>query len=133
MQDENYANKVNHIANLLFSEDVKKILNGYCNMKYKIAKNQDLLKTLEEALGKLNITWCDWEDFVIQRTGWDWKINEKDNGKKYFNFIDNVSKHKYIRRIENIHKSLISHARVKYDFDNYSRFNTRNLITCLET
>jgi hypothetical protein len=41
--------------------------------------------------------------------------------------------HKYKGRIENIHKSLITHVRVKYDFENYSRFNTRNLITCLET
>jgi hypothetical protein len=28
---------------------------------------------------------------------------------------------------------LISHTRVRYDVENYSRFNTRNLITCLET
>jgi hypothetical protein len=69
----------------------------------------------------------------VQGTGWDWKVNEKDNGRKYFNFIDRVSGHKYKGRIENIHKSLISHTRVPYDFENYSRFNTRNLITCLET
>jgi SNF2 family DNA or RNA helicase len=84
-------------------------------------------------LSELNITWCDWDDFKWQSLGWDWKINEKDNGKKYFNFIDKTSEHKYKGRIENIHKSLIFHTRVAFDFENYSRFNTRNLITCLET
>jgi hypothetical protein len=41
--DEYNAYKVNHIANLLSSEEGKKILNGYCNLKGKIAKNQDLM------------------------------------------------------------------------------------------
>jgi hypothetical protein len=133
MVNEYNAYKVNHVANLLSSEDGKKILGGCLNMTGKIAKNQDLVKALEDALGKLNITWCDWDDFKVQRTTWEWKTNEKDDNKSYFNFIDRSSKHKYKGRIENIHKSLISHTRVAFDFENYSRFNTRNLITCLET
>jgi hypothetical protein len=99
MENEYYAYKVNHVANLLSSEDGKKILKGYCDLKGKITTNQDLVKGLEDALEILNIKWCDWEDFVLQGTGWDWKINEKDNGKKYFNFIDRVSGHKYNGRM----------------------------------
>jgi hypothetical protein len=57
---------VNHVANLLSSEDGKKILKGYYDLKGKIAKNQDLVEGLETALSELHITWCDWEDFKLQ-------------------------------------------------------------------
>jgi hypothetical protein len=124
---------VNHVANLLSSEDGKNILNGYVLLKGKVARNQDLVKDLKEALKWLNIKWCDWDDFVLQGVNWDWKINEKDNGKQYFNFIDTTSNHKYKGVKENIHKSVIAHSKVKYDYENYVRFNTRNLITCLDT
>jgi hypothetical protein len=110
---------VNHVANLLSSEDGKKILNGYLLLKGKVARNQDLVKDLKEALKWLNIKWCDWDDFVLQGVNWDWKINEKDNWKQYFNFIDTTSQHKYKGIKENIHKSVIAHSKVKYDYENY--------------
>jgi hypothetical protein len=119
---------------LLNKDDI--IWNGRNDFKYlkgKITRNQDLNVSLDEALSELNIEWKDWEDFKLQGINWDWKCDEKDKGRKHFIFVDNMSKHKYKGRIENIHKSLITHVRVKYDFENYSRFNTRNLITCLET
>jgi hypothetical protein len=130
--NEYYAYKINQVANLLSSEDGKKILNGYISLNKKIARNQDLVEDLKEALKELNIKWCDWEDSKLQGMNWEWKVNEKDEGKQYFNFIDTTSGHKYKGRKENIHKSVIAHSKVKFDYENYSRFNTRNLITCLD-
>jgi hypothetical protein len=40
--------------------------------------------------------------------------NEK-NGKQQFNFIDKVIKHEYKGNVENIYKSLIVHAKMKYE------------------
>jgi hypothetical protein len=117
---------VNHVANLLSSEDGKKMLNGYIDLKGKLARNQDLVEDLKEALDKIRIEWCDWKDFVLQRMNWEWKINEKDNGHQYFNFINKSSQHKYKGRRENIHKSVVAHTKVVFDYENYSRFNTRN-------
>jgi hypothetical protein len=57
MKDEYDAYKVNHIANLLSSEEGKKILIGYNELKDKITKNQDLIHSLEESLSRLNIKW----------------------------------------------------------------------------
>jgi hypothetical protein len=118
---------------MLSSEDGKKMLNGYRNLKGKIARNQDLVEDLEKALDAISIKWCDWDDFVLQGINWDWRTNEKDNNHQFFNFIDLTSEHKYKGRKENIHKSVVAHTKVQFDFENYSRFNTRNLITCLDT
>jgi hypothetical protein len=74
------------------------------------------VEDLREALNELSIRWCDWEDFELQGVNWEWKINEKDEGKQYFNFIDTTSEHKYKGRIENIHKSVIAHSKVKFDY-----------------
>jgi hypothetical protein len=53
--DEYDTYKVNHVANLMSSEEGKRILVGYIEMKDKITKNQDLIVSLERALGRLNI------------------------------------------------------------------------------
>jgi hypothetical protein len=39
----------------------------------------------------------------------------------------------YDDNLKNIHRSLVNHARIGYDHENYSRFNTRGLINCMET
>jgi hypothetical protein len=105
--NEYYGYKVNHVANLLSSEDGKKILKGYIYLNKKIARNQDLVEDLKEALNELNIRWCDWEDFELQRMNWEWKANEKDDGKQYFNFIDTTSEHKYKGRKRTFTKVLL--------------------------
>jgi TfoX/Sxy family transcriptional regulator of competence genes len=55
MRDEYDAYKVNHVANLLSSEEGKMILIGYYEMKDRITRNQDLIKSLEDSLSRLNI------------------------------------------------------------------------------
>jgi hypothetical protein len=47
--------------------------------------------------------------------------------------IDQISKYEYKGNLENINKSLITCAKMKFDYENYSRFNSRGLIYCLET
>jgi hypothetical protein len=66
MRDEYDAYKVNHIANLMSSEEGKKNLVGYIEMKNKVTKNQDLIVFLEKALSRLNISWQDWNEFKLQ-------------------------------------------------------------------
>jgi hypothetical protein len=39
----------------------------------------------------------------------------------------------YDGTLKNIHRSLVNHARIDYDYENYCRFNTRGLINCMET
>jgi hypothetical protein len=39
----------------------------------------------------------------------------------------------YDGNLKNIHRSLVNHARIGYDYENYSRFNTRGLINCMKT
>jgi hypothetical protein len=107
MIDEYDAYKVNLFANLMSYEEDKKILIGYNEMKSKITKNQDLIVALEKSLKRLNIIWQDWEDFKLQGINWEWRSDEKENGRESFNFVDLVSQHKYKGKVENIHKSLI--------------------------
>jgi hypothetical protein len=83
-------------------------------------------------LNHLKIDWPDWERFKADRLNFEWTPNEKKNGKSQFRFIDARTKHEYSSRVENIHKCLIEHARIVYDYDNYSRHYTRGLINCLE-
>jgi hypothetical protein len=39
---------------------------------------------------------------------------------------------KYHGNIKNMHRNLIEHARKSHDFQNYSRFNTIDLINCMQ-
>jgi hypothetical protein len=50
-----------------------------------------------------------------------------------FRFEDLSTKTVYDGNLKNIHRSLVNHARIGYDHENYSRFNTRGLINCMET
>jgi hypothetical protein len=129
MVDEYATYKVSHIVNLLSTVEGKKILEGYINLKGRITKNQDLIFSLQEALDHLKIKWHDWSNFFDQGTKWDWSINEKKKGgEKQFKFVEARSGYKYKGKAENIHKNLIAHARLGYNFNNYYRFNTRSLI-----
>jgi hypothetical protein len=47
MMDEYAAYKINHIANLMSTEEGKKTLHGYINFKKKIAANQDLIRSFD--------------------------------------------------------------------------------------
>jgi hypothetical protein len=61
----------------------------------------------------------------LKREGdkFNWLNNEK-SGKLQFTMIDRTSKNVYRVSIENLHKSLVSHSKVKYD--NYSRLIPRD-------
>jgi hypothetical protein len=59
MNDEYAAYKVNHINNLMLTEEEKRILIGYLCFNKKLAHNQNLIEILEKALNHLNINWLD--------------------------------------------------------------------------
>jgi hypothetical protein len=63
MEDEYAAYKINHVANLLSTEEGRNILIGYVNFNKRIAKNQDVIASFEEALKTLNVDLPDWERF----------------------------------------------------------------------
>jgi hypothetical protein len=63
MQDEYAAYKINHVANLLTNEEGKSILLGYTKISKKIAKNQDVIKSFEDAMESLKVELPDWERF----------------------------------------------------------------------
>jgi hypothetical protein len=107
------------------TEEGKKILNGYIHFLKKIASNQDLIGFFEKTLNHWKLDWPDWERFKADRLNFEWTSNEKKNGKLQFHFINERTKHEYCGKVENIHKCLIEHARIVYDYDNYSRYNTR--------
>jgi hypothetical protein len=44
-----------------------------------------------------------------------------------------LAKVKCHENIKNIHRSLIEYSRITYGFQNYSRYNTIDLINCVET
>jgi hypothetical protein len=132
MKDEYAAYKVNHITNLMSITDEPKILDGYLNMKRKVAKHQSLIDSLEEVLNHLGTKWLDWKDFVKERRKFEWTANEKTN-KKQFKFEDKTTGILVKDNLKNIHRSLVNQARIGYDYENYSRFNTRGLINCMET
>jgi hypothetical protein len=131
MEDEYASYKIHHITNLMATTDGKGILDGYLNCKKKTAQHLDLLGSLEKALGDLNIDWLDWNDFKQKRRSFNWTLNEK-TGKPQFRFIDKTTKETIEGNLLNFHKTIINHARIKYDYDNYTRFNTRGLINCIE-
>jgi hypothetical protein len=79
----------------------------------------------------LKIDWLDWNDFKQKRRSFNWTLNEK-TGKPQFRFIDTTTKETIEGNLMNFHKTIINHARIKYDYHNYSRFNTRGLINCME-
>jgi hypothetical protein len=102
------------------------------NFKKKIVANQYLIGSFEKALNHLKIDWPDEKRFKADRLNFEWAPNEKKNWKLQFHFIDARTKHEYNGNVENSHKCLFEHARRVYDYDNYSRYNTRGLINCLE-
>jgi hypothetical protein len=55
MKDEYAAYKVHRIVNLLPTTDGRGILDGYLNMKKKVAKHLSLIDSLEEVLNHLRI------------------------------------------------------------------------------
>jgi hypothetical protein len=114
MEDEYAAYKIHHVANLMATSDVREILNGYLNLNKKVAKHPDLLGSLDKALEHLNITWLDWDEFKNKRRKFEWTQNQK-NDKLPFRIKDNTTKEVYTGNLKNIHRSLLSHARIIYD------------------
>jgi hypothetical protein len=55
MDDKYTAYKVHHIANLISTEEGKRIVMDYLSFKKKLARNQDLIEILEKALEHLKI------------------------------------------------------------------------------
>jgi hypothetical protein len=132
MEDEYASYKIHHIANLMATSDGKGILDGYLNYKKKTAQHLDLLGSIDKALEDLKIDWLDWTDFKQKRRSFSWSTNEK-TGKPQFRFVDKTTNETIEDNLTNFHSTLINHAKIKYDYDNFSRFNTRGLINCMET
>jgi hypothetical protein len=132
MVDKYGAHKVNHIANLMSTTDGGEILDDYLNIKRKMTKHLSLIDSLEEGLNHLGTKWIDWEDFVKEMRKFEWTANEKTN-KKQFKFEDKTTRILVESNLKNIHRSLVNHTRIGYDYENYSRFKTRGLIICMET
>jgi hypothetical protein len=127
MEDQYAAYKVNHVAKLMSTEEGRRILVVCINLREKMAVNQNLIHSLEAACNQLGIDWPDWTRFKREGKTFEWDKNER-NGKHQFNFIDKATNHQYKGNVESIHKSLIVHARMEYDYEKFSRFNTRGLI-----
>jgi hypothetical protein len=111
MKDEYAAYKVHHIAHLLSTTDGQGILDGYLNIKKKVAKYLSLIDSLEEALNHLGIKWLDWGEFIEKRRKFEWTRNEKTN-KIQFRFQDKTTGAVYDGNLKNIHRSLVNHARI---------------------
>jgi hypothetical protein len=101
-------------------------------MKKKVAKHLSLIDFLEEALNHLRIKWLDWNEFGEKRREFEWTGNEKTD-KTQYRYQDKTTSAVYDGNFKNIHRSLVNYARIGYDNENYSRFNTRGLINCIET
>jgi hypothetical protein len=135
MRDEYAAYKVSHIANMLSSGEGKRILKGSINLQNKIPENQDLIKSLDKALDHLQLEWSDWKDFKNHSNDtdtWNFSDNEK-SGQLQFNFKDLRSGSEIKGLLSNIHKSIIVHSKIPYNYDNFTKFNTRPLLGCLES
>jgi hypothetical protein len=65
-EDEYVTYKVYHIANLISTEEGKRILMDYLCFKKKLARNHDLIGTLEKVLEHLKINWLDCRNFKKQ-------------------------------------------------------------------
>jgi hypothetical protein len=59
MMDEYAAYKVHHVASLMSTTDGRGILDGYLNIRKKVAKHLSLIDSLEQALKYLRIKWLD--------------------------------------------------------------------------
>jgi hypothetical protein len=77
MEDEYAAYKINHLANLFSTEEGKSILLGHINIDKKIAKNQNVVKSFEEALETLKVELPDWERFNREGKSFSWSVNER--------------------------------------------------------
>jgi hypothetical protein len=117
MKDEYAAYKVHQIANFLSMTDGRGILDDYISMKKKVAKYLSLIDSLEEALNHLRIKWLDWNEFVEKRRKFEWTRNEKTN-KTQFRFKDKTTGAVYDGNLKNIHRNLVNHARIVYDYEN---------------
>jgi hypothetical protein len=91
-----------------------------------------VIKSFEEALKTLKVELPDWERFKREGLKFNWSVNEKTGNSEVI-IIDKTSEHVYKGKVDNVHKMLITHAKVKYENENYSRYNTRGLINCLES
>jgi hypothetical protein len=133
MVDEYAAYKVSHVANMLSTSEGKNILKGYLSIHEDVPDNQDLIRSLETALKHLQLKWQDWERFIEEKEKtWEFTKNEK-SGLEKFKFKDLRRGQTIKGRIKNIHKCLIVHSKIPYDYENYSKFSTRALIGCLES
>jgi hypothetical protein len=65
------------------------------------------------------------------RKRFEWNTNEK-TGKKQFRFEYITTGINYEGNLKDVHRSLDNHARIGYDYENYCRFNTRDLVNCME-
>jgi hypothetical protein len=59
MKYEYTAYKINHVAKLMSITNERGILDGYLNMKRKVAQHLGLIDSLEEVLDHLGIKWSD--------------------------------------------------------------------------
>jgi hypothetical protein len=97
-----------------------------------MAKHRSLIDSIGKTLNRLYIKWVDWDEFKEKRRRFEWTTDKK-TGKRHFRFEDLITCVNYDSNVKNTHRSLVNHARISYDFDNYSKYNTRGLLNCMET
>jgi hypothetical protein len=107
--------------------DRRGILEDYLNIRKKAAKHLSIIDSLEQALKHLGIKWLDRDEFFEKRRRFEWTLNEKTS-KTQFRFQDETTGSIYDGNLKNIHRSLVNHARIVYDYEMYGRFNARGLI-----
>jgi hypothetical protein len=116
----------------MYTTDGQGILDGYLNLRRKVAIHLSLVVSLGKALNHLHMKWLEWNKFVQKRRRFEFTTKEK-TGKKQFRFEDLATHIEYGGNLKNIHRSLVNHTRIAWDYQNYKRFNTRGLINCMET
>jgi hypothetical protein len=67
IKDGYIAYKIHQIATLISTTDWQGILDGYLNLKRKVAIHLSLVGSLGKALNHLHIKWLDWDEFVQKR------------------------------------------------------------------
>jgi hypothetical protein len=76
-----------------------------------VEKQLILIGSLEVALNHLSIKWLNWNEFKGKRRRFKWNTNEKTS-KKQFRFEYIITGVNYEDNLNNIHLSLVNHARI---------------------
>jgi hypothetical protein len=73
-----------------------------------------VIGSFEAAMKSLKAELPDWERCKREGKAFIWSVKEKTGNSEVI-IIDKTSEHVYKGKVENIHKMLITHRKVKYD------------------